>query len=133
VTGVLVTAWLVTSVPPLRSGSLDGHGERAFVEVNILPAEAQDFTLSKAESYRDDPSAGVASVKGDREDLRDLVSGEGLDLFLFDSWWFGDECRVFGEIAAYHGFVQSGSGCPVNLVGGTCCGPGVLHLAVHAL
>lgn len=84
-----------------------------------VPSQKSTSCQRRPKSYRYDPSAGVPSFKGDRENFRDLVSVEGLDLFLFDSWWLGDESRILGEITPYHRLVQSGSNCPVNLVGGT--------------
>jgi hypothetical protein len=98
---------------------LDGHCERALVKVNILPTEAQDFALSKSQSYCYDPSASVPSLKGNCENLRDFVSAERLDLFFFDSRWLGDESWILGEIATDHCFVEGGTDRPVNLVGST--------------
>jgi hypothetical protein len=117
---MLATTLPSTSVLPLRAGSLDGHRDRVLVKVDVSPTEAQHLALPKDKSYRYDPSAGVPSFKSDRENLRNLVSVEGLDLFLFDSWWLGDESRILREIATYHCLIQSSSNRPMDLVGGTC-------------
>jgi hypothetical protein len=89
------------------------------MKVEVLPTKAQGLALPEAESYRYDPTTGVPSFKSDRENLRDLISFEGLDLFLFDSRGLGDDSGVFGEIASYYCFVQGRTDCPVSLVCGT--------------
>src|SRR5206468_2488048 len=102
-------------------------GERAGVEVDVGPAEAERFALAQTEGERDGPAGAVPPLAGSGEDALDLLDGVRLDLHLGQPRRLRERGRVGQEVAAANRFAERGPDGAVRLLRGAGGAAGTDH------
>ena len=100
-----VTAGLrvIAAVTPGQALELPPDGDRALVEVNVLPPQAERFSLAQPKGQGHAPAGAVAAVGGERDDLLGFFQGQRLDFGLARRRWVNERGNVPGGVAALSG------------------------------
>ncbi|OLP41076.1 hypothetical protein BJM39_23400 [Salmonella enterica subsp. enterica serovar Javiana] len=96
---------------------LAADGERAAVEVNVVPLECQGLALAEPQRERDRPPGSVAVVGRDCQQAVHLLNGEWLDFRVQHARDGGIPARIGGDESAAYGDGEGGAEGAVQVAG----------------
>ncbi|MET7808598.1 HAD family hydrolase [Micromonospora chersina] len=130
---MLSAAWRAAPVLPTRPLPAAPHRQRAGVQVDIRPAQAERLPLAQAEGERDRPPRAVAPATGCGHQPLHLGNRVRLNLALGQSWCLGEGGRILDEVPPAHRLIERRADRAVCLVSGRRGAAVLLHPTVEAL